>query len=296
MHCKNTIIRTIVLLLLLTQPLFSQNIIRIYNRYITPEDLTNEYRKSLLTEEPSTELKQKFIDGLIKKAVLLYEAERVNITVEEESVTALITSVEGRFPDRESFLKALKERGYTLQSYRKELTEGEIITELINSQVKAEATDLEASDYYREHKEQFTREAVYEIAHILLSSKQKGIDLRNEILRGKEFSEAAKEHSLGITAEKGGYLGSFKESEVPPDFLLPLQKIQKGEITLPFQTHMGYHILKLIHKRDKEVLSFSEVKEEIKKRLTASLLQAERNRYVNELIFKADIEILEETW
>ncbi len=75
--------------------------------------------------------------------------------------------------------------------------------------------------------------------------------LRQEILAGKPFEEAAREYSQDLeSAKKGGYLGWFSLEEMPESFRSEIEPLKVGEISKPFKTEYGYHIVKLLNRRD----------------------------------------------
>ena len=61
-----------------------------------------------------------------------------------------------------------------------------------------------------------------------------------------DFAEAAKEYSDdNATADKGGDLGFFKKGDMAPEFDTVAFALKPGEISEPFRTPFGYHIIKV---------------------------------------------------
>ncbi|MCU0324439.1 MAG: peptidylprolyl isomerase [Spirosomaceae bacterium] len=76
------------------------------------------------------------------------------------------------------------------------------------------------------------------------------LDIRNRALAGEDFSKLAGEFSQDKkTAQKGGDLGWFTALQ----FIYPLEKAayetSVGDISMPFRTKGGFHIIKVIQKR-----------------------------------------------
>jgi peptidyl-prolyl cis-trans isomerase D len=81
-------------------------------------------------------------------------------------------------------------------------------------------------------------------------------DVRADILKGTiSFAEAAKEYSDDkATADTGGDLGFFKKGDMAPELERVAFSIKPGEISEPFLTQFGYHILEVeARKTDKGV-------------------------------------------
>lgn len=76
--------------------------------------------------------------------------------------------------------------------------------------------------------------------------------LKKSILDEKQdFAKlAAKKSEESITAANGGDLGWFNEKQVLPEFWKQLYKLKLGEVSLPFKTDLGWHLVKLEGRRD----------------------------------------------
>jgi peptidyl-prolyl cis-trans isomerase SurA len=87
---------------------------------------------------------------------------------------------------------------------------------------------------------------------------------------GTDFGDIAKKFSDDAsTSGKGGVLPWFGVNRLLPDFVLNIQKMkQKGDLSEPFQTAFGWHIIKLVER--KPVGSFEEEKDDLKQRVSRS--------------------------
>ncbi len=61
----------------------------------------------------------------------------------------------------------------------------------------------------------------------------------------KNFEEVAKKYSNDSNAESGGNIGWRKEGELPQLFNDQIKKIDVGDVTTPFKSANGFHILKI---------------------------------------------------
>ncbi|MCB2198379.1 peptidylprolyl isomerase [bacterium] len=72
-------------------------------------------------------------------------------------------------------------------------------------------------------------------------------DLRTRILEGDDFAELAKEFSSDEeTAKDGGDLGWFDVPQMPEEFRIVTRDLNPGELTEPFKSRVGVHIVKVI--------------------------------------------------
>ena len=75
-------------------------------------------------------------------------------------------------------------------------------------------------------------------------------DLKQRIIDGTDFGEIASEHSDDAgTALSGGDLGWTDGEEFVPEFKLAMELTEIGEISEPFKTDFGWHILQVQDRR-----------------------------------------------
>lgn len=139
----------------------------------------------------------------------------------------------------------------TLQEYKKELKQYR--NNLIEPYLKdKELTKKLVREAYNRLKKEVN------VSHILIVLKpeatpqdtlkaySKLIEARNLILSGKEFSEVAKTYSEDPTAAKnGGYIGYFTALQMVYPFENVAYTTKVNEVSMPFKTKFGYHILKV---------------------------------------------------
>jgi peptidyl-prolyl cis-trans isomerase C len=69
----------------------------------------------------------------------------------------------------------------------------------------------------------------------------------SQILAGKNFAEIARDYSEDkISAKKGGDLGWLKEGSIDSKFSEVLFGLKPAEVSEPFETPFGFHMVKLI--------------------------------------------------
>ena len=97
-------------------------------------------------------------------------------------------------------------------------------------------------------------------------------ELRDRILKGENFNELAVKYSEDPSAQQnGGEMGYVGRGAMVPAFEATAFKIKKGEISQPFESSFGFHIMQLIDRRGNEynsrhILIFATPSEEDMKR------------------------------
>ncbi len=83
-----------------------------------------------------------------------------------------------------------------------------------------------------------------------LKAFEKITNARNRILKGESFEKVAKELSEDRSVLKnGGDLGYFSAFKMVKEFEDAGFSTKKGEVSMPFKTRFGYHIIKVFDKR-----------------------------------------------
>jgi peptidyl-prolyl cis-trans isomerase C len=140
----------------------------------------------------------------------------------------------------------------------------------IDSIVEKEITKEKISEKYAEITNSLSGKKEYQIAHILLKSKEDAEKLALELNSKKapKFSDLAKKNSLEQqSAQNGGDLGFILEDNITKEIADELINLKKDEITQPIQTKLGWHLVKLLDSRDAKTFSFEESKDKIREQL-----------------------------
>ena len=113
-------------------------------------------------------------------------------------------------------------------------------------------------------------------AHILIQdisgpkkidNKNKAGEIYNEIKNGLDFATAAKRYSDDkSSAKNGGELPAFGSGKMVEEFEEVAFSLKEGEVSFPFRTSYGWHIVKLIKKMP--VGSYDELETLLKRRVT----------------------------
>jgi peptidyl-prolyl cis-trans isomerase SurA len=74
--------------------------------------------------------------------------------------------------------------------------------------------------------------------------------LRQRIIGGDDFAELARSHSDDkASAINGGDLGWINSGDLVPEFEQEMQELSPGEISQPFRTPFGWHIVQILERR-----------------------------------------------
>jgi peptidyl-prolyl cis-trans isomerase C len=81
--------------------------------------------------------------------------------------------------------------------------------------------------------------------HILVPSKEKCEDLKQQIENGSDFADMAKQHSTCPSGQSGGDLGSFGPGQMVKEFDEVVFRGDTDKIHGPVQTQFGFHLIEI---------------------------------------------------
>jgi len=77
--------------------------------------------------------------------------------------------------------------------------------------------------------------------------------IRQRIKSGEEFAELARSNSSDkVSAAQGGDLGWISPGDLVPKFEEVMDDLEPGEISQPFQTQYGWHIVQVLERRERD--------------------------------------------
>ena len=148
-------------------------------------------------------------------------------------------------------------------------------------------------NYYVAHQEEYATNKV-RVAHILVRTNPKmsteelqakrtaAHEIYSKLKTGEDFAGIAKQYSEDkISAEKGGDLGWIAEGGIDPTFSERIFAMLEGELSEPFQTAFGYHIVKVLAGPQVVKQPFESVKGDIRYQLRNEAKQAEIKRLLS---------------
>ncbi len=232
----------------------------------------------------------------LTEKLLEAEVREAGITVSDNAVNHYIEQVKknNRLSD-EDLKTALKRENQTLESYKTSVKAEIEKSELIDRQVRRKVTisDEDVERYYKLNAKKYRTNDRARIRHILLplsenappdqvqSAMAKAQDLRQRIAGGADFAAIARENSQGAGRDEGGDIGWVKRGTLISGIEeVAFEKLSVGQVSEPFRTSMGVHIVKLEERDAGTALSLSTVAPRIKQELTTKALEERFAKWV----------------
>jgi parvulin-like peptidyl-prolyl isomerase len=253
--------------------------------------------------------KQDLLNEEINTILVLREAKKLGLSGSATRVNQHIDRIKrhNRWSD-EQLMAYLQQQGFTkLAEYRehvrKEMIKSQMLNFKVGSRIKPRAEEIERifkRDYYGG-----TQQDEILVQHILirvpglttvpkLRLLQKRIDhvLNLVLTEQKTFEEAAREFSEDPgTRNLGGEIGWIKRGSLDPDFELSAFKLSTGQVSGVIQTQIGYHIVRVLGKRQVDIDDPKKVRQRIRMELHMERQSAAWEQWMKELRGKYHVDI-----
>jgi peptidyl-prolyl cis-trans isomerase SurA len=242
------------------------------------------------------------LDDLIDKKLQIQEAHRLGFTIDDKDVERTIDNIRDKYNlSMSEFEESLQNEGLTYEDYKSELREKLLISKLINNEIHSKIiiSDDDVRAYEQENlkkNEMASRVHIYQIFFLdpldpikrkSLSDRAKNIYQR--ILNGEDISVLARHFSEDATSQLGGDIGFVQQSDLIPEVAEVAFKLDEGQVSEPFWSSKGLHIIKVVEKERNTVTKG--LNEDIEKELRQYLYDKNYNKWMRKLRKNAFIEI-----
>lgn len=195
---------------------------------------------------------------------------------------------------------------YKLEEFTKGILTQALIEETVNKNITV--TDEEIEEYYKNNISEFEVPEKVKVSHILIAidsdasenvkaeKKKQAEQILYKVKAGENFAELAQQFSDDSTTKKrGGVLGFFPRGSKSSEIEEVAFNLKKGEVSDIVLTDKGYHIIKLLDKKEGTTRSLEDSRKKIKNRLTQQKKSEAIQRLLEDLKAKTKVVIYEET-
>lgn len=247
-------------------------VVAIVDKDVVLESELNDRKQTILERlrgqyqqlPPEDVLNKQILEQLIIERIELGLAERYEITVDEEEIDQAV----GRVLQKNQVTLAqleedLQRQGLTMAGLRKqmrnELTISHLQQGVVNSRIKI--TEQDINNFLASSDGKYATSPDFHIGHILIAvssnadadtiaeAEKKANDVYQKLQAGSDFSQMAISYSNDQAALQGGDIGWRKLAQLPELFGNQMANLAVGQVTKPFRSGAGFHILKNIEQR-----------------------------------------------
>lgn len=260
------------------------------------QGLKDDEKRKIFKENESL-----FLEGLIDINLQLQAARQSGIEATPEDVNDAINDIKKKYSiDETALIESLKKEGFTLDEYKKKIAEQIILSRVVSQQVrnKIVISESDVDKYMAENKDMMEGEA-YRIRQIFFKKPANSIERKTiqekadaviqQLKAGEDFSSLAKKYSEDPSRKTGGDLGFVKKRYMANEFISVVSQMKIGDISQPFWTDRGLHIIKLEEKVERQ--SEAELKDAVRNKLAEKHFSEKYKSWIRGLRENAYIEI-----
>jgi hypothetical protein len=235
-----------------------------------------ELRYTAATEEETAGERGPALNEMVANVATAMRASKE--TTSGAEVKRELGLLRSQFPDERTWSAGLSRSGLSMFSVAQMLKSDLRMRRWISQRLapELEVNEDECYQFYDSHLQSFFLPLRFRASHIFLAAppetptdaveaKKIAIEaLSVRLTAGENFVTLAAQNSEDeATKARGGDLGYFSATRMPPDFIEAATKLRPGEVTRPIRTRLGFHIVKLAQVQPARQQTFDEVRGDI---------------------------------
>ena len=290
------------LLLVAVQGHAQDQIVAIVNKDVVTEkdlyDFTNFMRMQLSREYHGSELEariEKMIPELLEKLIedklILQEAKKAGVTVEESAVDGRIDEIKKQFGNETVFRADLRRQGLVEADLRRRIREQMLAYTMIEQEIRSRVliAPEEVTRFYEEHPDDFRISQERQVDSVTVRRESDAEAIADELKAGRSLEEIeAAYREVTVSA-----LNVVKGRNVREDIEDIIYSLDEGGVSDPLPVENKFYIFRLNRIIPPRKLELTEVQDRISFYLRHTKTEQRIEKWLAELKDKAYIKILE---
>lgn len=224
-----------------------------------------QLRRQRIQAPPADVLERQVLERLVMDRALVQLAREQGLRIDDAQLERAVSGIaqENRLTPAQ-LRSQIEADGVSYLRFREDLRDEMLISRLREREVDAriQISEADVDAFLAEQREAGGGQVEYEIAQILLrvpegaSAEQierqrlRGEEVIRQAERGGDFARLAAAFSDAPDAMSGGALGTRTADRLPELFVQAVSKLQPGQVSPLLRSPNGFHVLKLLAKRD----------------------------------------------
>ncbi len=234
--------------------------------------------------------KQDIVRDFILKVLTENWAQSNQVILRKEDIDAQINDIRNQYPDDLTFRQKLIEENLTyeewLEKMKFSLLQNLVMKKLIEDTKPPEQSELKA--YYESNKDLFKKARQVKLRQIVLKNENDAKSIRSEIhKKKKQMEDLAPKFSIAPEGLNKGELGWVEEGTL--EVFDKVFDQPTGYLSGVLKSPYGYHIIKVLDKRNAMTVKFEDVKDKIYKVFIQNREQAAYSKWLENEIRKAKV-------
>lgn len=247
------------------------------------------------------QVKKSVTENLVNRELLMLASEDSRPENIDEMIDKEINKLKSNFNSDKEFEDALAKNNMDKGKLKDQISKNIVLDSYVKDlQSGINITKSDKKDFYKNNKDRFKQKEQVKVSHIILLTGDKGKfenpekkinEIYEKIKDDADFADMAREYSEDGSSKKGGSLGFIARGKTVPEFEKVAFSADVGEISEPFKSQFGWHILKVTDKKQEKQQSYTEVEDKIQKILKDKQAKKVLNKKLEELRKKYDVQI-----
>jgi parvulin-like peptidyl-prolyl isomerase len=253
------------------------------------------------------EAKHKALDAIVDDRLVMQQATELKLSVGSEEVERAIEEVKKQNNlDDATFVEALKQQGFTLEAYRKNLRRQILNLKVVNTAVRSRVavSEDEVKTYYQQNARQLGGDKQAHIRQILIAvpadANPDEVERRKRVAAkvvdlargGIKFEELAKKYSDDDTTKsEGGDAGWISKGVLVDALEDAIAGMDAGDVRGPIRVGPGWMVLQLVERKAGDIRPYDEVKDQLHKTLYEQQVEKATQSWLRELRKKAHVDL-----
>jgi peptidyl-prolyl cis-trans isomerase SurA len=255
------------------------------------------------------QLRRQVLNHLIDEALIRQEASKLKLKVSDKDLELAIKDVMRKNKlTREQLAAALRQEGKSIAAYKQKILRPQLLRmRVVNVQVRSRVavSKDEIKALYQKNLRALGVETKLRARHIFVvipvgASGKKVMDRKRYAVslaaqgrkKGADFAALAKKYSEdSVTRTDGGDLGYFSRGTLPANIEAVVFAMKKGDIRGPMRTERGYHVIKLVDRKESSARSLADVKEELRNQIYMKKVEKATKAWLKELRKRSYVDI-----
>jgi parvulin-like peptidyl-prolyl isomerase len=240
-------------------------------------------------EDKLNEMKKDLLQRLIEDRLILQEARKSGVKIDELRVKAKMSEVKKRYDTDREFNEALMQQGLSASDVESRIRDQMMMYSLIDRKIreKIQITPAEITAYYEQHKQEMVPPEQRDVVSVSADSEKGAQELCAALKQGKEIE--------ALAAEKNVKVNSFSThpGELKKEVNDAVFGLTAGAVSEPVNVNGAFYVFKLKEIIPSKVPPLSEVQEDVSQIIFEKKMQEDIAAWLDGVKKTAYIKIME---
>ena len=270
---------------IVNKDIISKSDLESFSRFINMQ-LSRQFQGEALKEKIA-EAAPELLDRLIEDKLIIQEAKKQNIKVDENRIKARIDEIKKSYASEKEFIESLTTNGLTQADIENKVREQMLMFEVVQQKIRdrIRICPREITDFYKEHKDELGMPALRKVLAMAIESENTAKKAFDDLKNGEDFKQVAESYEISIND-----LDEVAPGQLRKEIDQVVSTLQPGEFSDIVRVDGVLYIFKLEGMTAARDRSFEEVKEDIYNHIFEEKMQEQMSKWLDDLKAKAYIQ------